>query len=197
MTNPSTYRFPLPQNPSFTEFIVCQGLLPHELDRIESLWDDGEGQQAEVSGGDENYVEELRKSAVIPLHPEEKHRWIFDRIGQLATQVNMQHYAFDTLGIDEPLQLAEYGVEDFFQWHLDFGPGESSNRKLSLTVQLSDPDNYEGGALQFMVNDKIIDAPRERGTIVIFPSFVLHRVEPVTKGKRRSLVGWISGPPYR
>ena len=66
-----------------------------------------------------------------------------------------------------------------------------------MTIQLSDADAYEGGDLQFMINNKIVNAPREKGTIIIFPSFVMHRVTPITKGTRQSIVGWVSGPPYR
>jgi PKHD-type hydroxylase len=80
---------------------------------------------------------------------------------------------------------------------MDFGTGELSNRKLSITVQLSDPDEYEGGELQFMVNQNIFTAPKDKGTAIIFPSFALHRVTPITKGSRKSIVGWISGAPYR
>jgi PKHD-type hydroxylase len=93
--------------------------------------------------------------------------------------------------------LAKYVEGDFFDWHLDFGPGESSKRKLSMTIQLSDPSEYEGGDLQFMINQNIVSASREKGIIVIFPSFILHRVTPITKGTRQSIVGWVSGPPYR
>lgn len=197
MIDDAIYRFPLPERPHFTEFVTDAGLLPHEVERIDALWKSEQQQRAGVSGGDEIYVEELRKSAVIPIMPETEHRWIFDRISALALQVNFERYAFDVLGIHEPLQLAEYSEGDFFQWHMDFGPGASSCRKLSLTVQLSDPDTYEGGDLQFMINDKQVDAPRDRGAVIVFPSFVLHRVTPVTSGRRRSIVGWISGVPYR
>jgi PKHD-type hydroxylase len=193
----STYRLPLPQNPAFLEFVTSEGLLPHELNQIDALWDNEKADRAQVSGSDETYNEKIRQTSVIPLLPEQGYSWIFDRVSALAVQANNERYAFDILGIDEPLQLAEYSKGDFFQWHMDFGPGESSCRKLSLTVQLSDPDTYEGGDLQFMINDKTVNAPRERGTVIIFPSFVLHRVTPVTRGKRRSIVGWISGTPYR
>lgn len=191
------YPFPLPQNPEFTEFVTCDGLLPHELDQIDSLWNHETKTRAEVSGGDSLYVEEIRRSSVIPVMPEEQYEWIFNRISTLASQANIEKYGFDILGLYEPLQMAEYGPDDYFQWHMDFGPGESSRRKLSLTVQLSDPDSYEGGNLQFLINNRTVDAPRDRGTVVIFPSFVLHRVTPVTSGRRRSIVGWISGVPYR
>ena len=90
-----------------------------------------------------------------------------------------------------------YGSEDHFDWHLDFGPGAISERKLSITVQLSDEDAYEGGDLEFMVNKEYVKAPREQGTVIVFPSFIMHRVTPVTKGTRESIVGWIAGPPFR
>ncbi|MGB0178111.1 MAG: 2OG-Fe(II) oxygenase, partial [Owenweeksia sp.] len=82
-------------------------------------------------------------------------------------------------------------------WHMDFGAGEISHRKLSMTVQLSDPADYEGGDLEFMINQKVVTAPRTRGTVIVFPSFILHRVTPVTKGVRHSVVGWVSGTPFR
>lgn len=97
----------------------------------------------------------------------------------------------------EELQLAKYSDRGFFDWHLDFGAGEISARKLSMTIQLSDPNDYEGGDLRFMINKEIVNAPKEKGTIIIFPSFIMHRVTPITKGTRQSIVGWVSGPPYR
>ncbi len=97
----------------------------------------------------------------------------------------------------EPLQLAEYESDEFFDWHLDFGAAEVSHRKLSVTVQLSDEDSYEGGDLQFRINNRIETAPRRKGTVIVFPSFILHRVTKVSSGKRNSIVAWLSGSPYR
>jgi PKHD-type hydroxylase len=91
------------------------------------------------------------------------------KMASLAIQTNIERYWFDLRGFHEELQLAKYVEGDFFDWHLDFGVGGFSSRKLSMTIQLSDPDEYEGGDLQFMVNQNIVTAPREKGTIVIFP----------------------------
>jgi PKHD-type hydroxylase len=69
---------------------------------------------------------------------------------------------------------------------------------LSISVQLSDPSEYEGGDLQFsLYGDRTVIAEKEQGTMVIFPSYMRHRVTPVTRGTRRSLVTWITGPPFR
>ena len=74
--------------------------------------------------------------------------------------------------------------------------GTNYHRKLSAVVQLSDPDEYVGGKLQFMINRDIIDAPMGKGTVIFFPSYLLHRVTKVEKGWRNSLVCWFHGPPF-
>jgi PKHD-type hydroxylase len=93
------------------------------------------------------------------------------------------------------LQVATYSVGEHYDWHIDLGPGKNSSRKLSLSLQLSDSSEYEGGELEFMnVKEK---TSREIGTLITFPAFLTHRVTPVTKGTRKSLVAWISGDSFR
>ena len=72
-----------------------------------------------------------------------------------------------------------------------------SHRKLSIIVQLSDEDEYEGGDINLKIGSRDLDLPKKKGGVIVFPSFILHRVLPVTKGSRKSLVSWISGPNYR
>lgn len=195
----TVYPFALPQKPYFVEYLSYDTLfLPHELDRIEARWNAGTSETATVAGSAEQKADEsLRKSSLVFLPPDPESHWIFSKLEMVAQQSNYERFGFDVTGFHELLQLAEYGEGDFFTWHMDFGPGMISHRKLSLTVQLSEADAYEGGDLQFMINDRIETAPRTRGSVVIFPSFVMHRVTPVTAGIRRSIVGWVSGPPYR
>ena len=194
----SLHTFQLPTLPNFVEFLYFStAILPHEIQRIDELWDQEMSMQASLSNGEEQHDEQLRKSSVMPLKPSPKTQWIFDRMSMIALQCNNERYGFNLNGFYEPFQLAEYGEGDFFDWHLDFGNGENSTRKLSISIQLSDPSTYEGGDLQFMINNKTVDAPRDKGTVIIFPSFIMHRVTPITKGKRRSIVAWVSGPPFR
>ncbi len=194
---PINYPFGLPLKHNFVEFVYFQGLfLPHEIQQIQGLWTEEATIKATVSGSEE-YKDDLRKSSVMWIDDRPQHKWIYDKLAGLAIKCNNERFWFDLLGFHEELQLARYVEGDFFDWHLDFGAGESSIRKLSMTIQLSDPADYDGGDLQFMVNQEIVTAPRERGTIVIFPSFIIHRVTPITRGKRESIVGWVSGPPYR
>ena len=74
--------------------------------------------------------------------------------------------------------------------------GTINYRKLSITVQLSDPSDYEGGDLQFLITREPVTAKREKGNAIVFPSFMIHQVKPVTKGVRYSLVCWCSGPAF-
>lgn len=191
------FPFQLPQLQHFVEFLYFQQVFAsHELTQINQLWQAHQSKPAQLEGG-VLQDDQLRKSSVVGLESNPETRWIFERMSMLVQQANQQRYHFDLRGIYEPLQLASYGEGDFFDWHLDFGVGASSVRKLSLSVQLSEPDEYEGGDLEFKINNKTVKAPRERGNVIIFPSFIMHRVSPITKGQRKSIVGWISGPPYR
>jgi predicted 2-oxoglutarate/Fe(II)-dependent dioxygenase YbiX len=180
----------------FREYVIYDGFLMHEADRIWAMWDAGGKEKARVSG-DKVYAETLRKSSVTFLNPSENSNWIYERITTLAMNCNAERYRFELNGLFEPLQMAEYQQGDFFDWHLDFGVGEVSHRKLSVTVQLSDENAYEGGDLQFMINNRVENAPRRKGSLIVFPSFIQHRVTKITAGKRSSIVGWLSGPPYR
>ena len=96
-----------------------------------------------------------------------------------------------------------YATENgHYTWHQDIGPGMLSKRKISITVQLSGPEEYEGGDLEVFTGGNykegdFIKSPKGMGTVFIFPSYLLHRVTPVTKGIRRSFVLWVGGSPYR
>ena len=97
----------------------------------------------------------------------------------------------------EKIQYAEYHDADqgFYDWHIDVTPTKS-RRKLSIVVQLSDPSEYDGGELQIQTGLlEPVTIGKTKGLAVVFPTYLLHRVTPVTRGVRRSLVCWIDGPP--
>lgn len=98
------------------------------------------------------------------------------------------------------IQYTEYHASEngHYDWHIDtFWTSECPfDRKLSLTLQLSDSDEYEGGDFEFMDVPNPSDI-RKKGTVLVFPSYLRHRVTPVTKGVRRSLVAWFEGPRWR
>lgn len=98
------------------------------------------------------------------------------------------------------MQVAWYGADSagHFDWHADIGDGPlARRRKLTIVAQLSDPADYDGGALELNPAGRPVEAPRGFGDAVLFPSFVLHRVAPVTRGARYSLTLWAHGAPFR
>ena len=142
-------------------------------------------------------VGRYRDSEVSWVRPGPETNWIFERTMGFVAQANQSSYRLELAGFTEPLQVAEYGPGQFYDWHLDFGNGRFSIRKLSFIVQLTDPADYEGGLIEVMCAREPLSAPTGQGTVIAFPSYVLHRVRAVTGGLRRSLVGWIGGPPFR
>lgn len=191
------YIFPNMELP-FSEYVYFDHMFQTaEIQHLMKQWSEQEADDAVMSSGSDNEKGQLRKSTVQFLDNDTTNRWVYDKLAMVVQQANMQSYGFDLQGFKEQLQLTRYSTGDHFQWHMDFGPREISHRKLSITVQLSDPADYEGGDLLFRANDKEIPAPRTQGTVVVFPSFVQHRVTPITKGVRRSIVGWAAGHPYR
>lgn len=140
----------------------------------------------------------VRRSHIVWLdHDAPDTAWIAARLTRLVAEVNREVFNFALTGFDEDIQLTEYRAEvaGFYDWHADIGGrGIPQSRKLSLTVQLSDPADYDGGALELNSRGEPEVAPCGRGTAIAFPSYVLHRVTPVTRGVRRSLVVWVHGP---
>lgn len=126
--------------------------------------------------------------------------WVLDAMITCVATANRNTFNFDLTDFGESPQVARYAAAgaDHFDWHADIGAGVwAAKRKLTIVVQLSDPTDYEGGTLQLRPDSTITDAPATRGTATIFPSFVLHRVTPVTKGTRWSLTLWAHGPAFR
>ena len=106
------------------------------------------------------------------------------------------HWSYDLF--DEPPQLnfLRYSKGDFFAWHLDVGGNGVAWRKISFSIQLSPPSDYDGGDLEIF-NSATTVANRSLGSVCLFPSFVPHRVTPVTRGTRFALAGWFCGPQFK
>jgi PKHD-type hydroxylase len=148
--------------------------------------------------------------------------WVAGFLWHYVQRANRENFLYDLRNIDgESLQYTRYGEGEFYGWHNDAGlatqykPQSVCNRaeglandfvnenielvrKLSFSLQLSDPDDYEGGNVQFLdESGNSYFAPRKRGTIVLFDSRTQHRVLKVTKGVRKSIVGWTVGPRWK
>jgi len=137
----------------------------------------------------------VRRSRIAWLTYRADTGWLYDKIWHTFQAVN-RWFDFNLLGLVDELQYATYESGDNFDWHLDTGGGQTSTRKISLSVQLSEGANYAGGDLEFS-GCSDLEPRRRRGTIIAFPSFLSHRVTPVTFGKRTSLVAWAHGPVFR
>ena len=114
-------------------------------------------------------------------------------------EANDKFFQFDLWGMTEGLQFTEYSAPDGqYDYHTD-SMYNSNIRKLSASIQLSNPNDYEGGDLRLYNQNETIDADaiRQQGTVVMFPSFIEHQAEKVTKGKRYSLAAWWDGPCWR
>lgn len=143
---------------------------------------------------------QIRRAEVAWLDDIPQAAWVLDRMMTVVAQANREGFSFDLTDFGESPQVARYGAErqGHFDWHSDIGAGNwAAKRKLTIVVQLSDPADYQGGTLELRPDSTIIEAPRNRGTATIFPSFVLHRVTPVTLGTRWSLTLWSHGPRFR
>lgn len=144
---------------------------------------------------------EIRDSDVWWLAPSTGTEWLFQRVEEIITQLNDKFFHL-ALSEFQGLQLTEYSGDraGHYGAHVDSGYSMSPTRrrKLSFSMQLSDPADYDGGELALYENSltpSII--PRAKGTIAVFRSHILHEVRPVTRGTRDSLVAWAEGPEVR
>lgn len=149
----------------------------------------------------EDDISPIRESKVSWMGLNENTGWIYDRLAFIARQLNGQFYKFDLYGFSEDLQYTVYNGEavGHYTWHLDSGSSNNGNapRKLSMVLQLTDPEEYEGGDLELFTSANPTQVTKKRGLVAAFPSYMLHRVSPVTTGIRKTLVVWICGPSFK
>lgn len=141
------------------------------------------------------------------IHPEEWNKWLYDLLFPLVEESNSKYYHFDIDIVTDPIHYVIYPSPTSLQsndgghleWHMDIGDYEVNRRKLALTVELSNPEDYEGGDFEILFGGakEPVRFPRNKGDVFIFPTFLMHRVTPITKGERRALVFWVGGRPFR
>jgi len=179
-------------------------------------------EDSKVGGGNYGTLDRSKRNARNAWIPTT--HWVAGFVWHYVQRANRENFLYDLTNVDgESLQYTVYGEGEYYGWHNDSGlathykPVSSGNRghgeelfqdfvnencekvrKLSFSLLLSDPDTYEGGNLQFLDEaGKSYFAPRKRGTIVLFDSRTQHRVQKVTKGVRKSIVGWVVGNRWR
>jgi len=119
-------------------------------------------------------------------------------LNNFIQKANENHFGFNDIRVTEQAQFTEYPEGGFYDWHMDCNinmEDEPPVRKISMTLLLNDPSEFEGGDLELMAPGKF--AKLKQGHAIIFASFLNHRVNKVIRGVRQSLVVWFGGKPFR
>ena len=155
-------------------------------------------EQAKVGGGKDGQYDTKKRVTTISWIPFAKMPEMYKTIENQLSIVNLNHMMFDNVRLTEPAQFTEYPKGGFYDWHMDLdvlGLHEPPVRKISMTCLLSNPSEFTGGELEFMEKNKIPNL--KQGQAIFFASFLRHRVAPIKKGIRRSLVMWFGGQPFK
>lgn len=182
-----------------------------ELDKMCTYFSTFDLKKAKISGQGEQVVPKIRSSDIKfhMFNPQNNDtNWIFMKLNNIIDNLNNQYFNYNLNGYDK-IQYGEYKSEDSgkYNFHIDMNiripqnlDDDSCFRKLSLTLLLNEPGvDFEGGDFEFMFSDNVEKVPEDKlkkGTVILFPSFLLHRVKSVTKGTRKSLVVWVTGPKF-
>ena len=190
---------------------ICDDIIEYGKSKQEQIALTGDYDPEKVSEDDIKDVSKKRKSNIVWMND----RWIYNEIHPYIHTANKNagwNFQWD---FSESCQFTKYKLDQFYDWHCDSWskpynrPEEPDRhgkiRKLSVTISLSDENDYEGGDFEFDFrnDDKGSNQPqlckeiRPKGSLVVFPGFVWHRVCPVKKGSRYSLVIWNLGWPYK
>jgi PKHD-type hydroxylase len=173
------------------------GFTSEEVDKIKKSCGLIPEQKATVMTAEN--LEEHRQSEIRWVPQNDKFDWIYQKLGEMTWEANSNMWGFDLHTMDEMIQYTIYREgAGYYNYHLDIGDQwPYSTRKVSITVQLSDESEYEGGEFEILSGTNPQTLPKGKGVVLAFPSYLLHRVTPVTKGVRESLVLWIGGNNYR
>jgi len=140
---------------------------------------------------------EVRSSRVAWLSDNKD---ILDMLFEYVEEANQNHFKTHVYKKAD-IQYTEYHASEggHYNWHhdIDWVRNDGLDRKLSVTVQLSEPHEYEGGNFEFSEVESPNSQSRAKGTVLVFPSYLSHRVMPVTRGIRKSLVAWFEGPTWQ
>jgi len=149
------------------------------------------------TAGSYSHSEHARHSRIRWLPVNDDTNWIYQRISETVLDLNSVYFQFDLDSIED-IQYTEYAQSYAGKFDLHSDDGVNVTRKLSFTLQLSDPADYEGCDVElYRFGPDEIRLSKSQGTLSIFPSHILHKVTPITKGTRKCLVGWFHGPKWK
>ena len=146
----------------------------------------------------DNKTKDVRDSKISWLYSSDNIDWVFRRVTDITLNLNKRFFKFNLFGINEGFQFTNYKAPSGkYGKHIDRAINIPV-RKLSISIQLTNPKKYEGGELKLYNGKKegsVMD--KEQGTLIIFPSYILHEITPITKGERDSLVTWVTGKQFK
>lgn len=188
--------------PPMEPFVIWGGAFTSdECEQIKAVGELCEFTKASVGEGAPIHDEEIRDTDIVWIEPHADNHWIFERMNELVAKINFDKFQLDLDRFDG-FQYSKYKVDGHYDWHTDvmLAPKNGLFRKLSLTVMLTEPDEYEGGEFMFNLNGdqaKADSAKVKKGDLVCFYSNIPHKVAPVTAGERITLVTWALGSKMR
>lgn len=147
-------------------------------------------------------IDKIRKTKINFISLREDTLEIYSKLSDVIAEVNNRFFHLDITGLYENIQIGLYTSKhkDHYDWHMDhnFETYNKVPRKLSMVLLLNDPSEFEGGELQLQGPlNEVLNLELKKGRAWFFPSWMLHRVAPVTKGERKSLVIWAGGPAFK
>lgn len=198
------YHFPIPKYIPQVESCIAWGkaFSKEECDAIVEECELQEFKKGRVGGtGDGELNEEVRDSDIVWIYPTNTNEWIFHRMASLAGRINFDKFQLD-IDCFDGFQYSKYKTEGHYEWHTDIVEQPRNpqlHRKLSFSLMLTEPSEYEGGELLINLtgdSSKSKNLKCEKGDLIMFYSYLPHKVSPVTKGQRISLVTWAMGPKF-
>ena len=195
------------------QFVVYREnfLTKEECTKLRDTLDTDELVDASLAG---NYTENLvNKNVRRTLNTIFQDENLSKKLDIAIRVANKQYFNYDINSIDT-IRFLKYGDGSNYTWHTDIGAKETSLRKLTAIIQLSDENEYDGGVLEFGITNStdcqctdkqhcteecsggLLKANKSQGTLIIFPSFLSHRVTPITNGFRYSIVTWMEGDTF-
>lgn len=184
---------------TFSQFCIVNGAFSsEEVDKILDIEDLQQFEKGRISNN--KVISEMRDSDVMWITPQMSGaEWLFHKFSNLTSMVNYDHFMLDISHFDA-FQYTKYNSKNkqHYTWHIDSGGLYSNNseRRISASIMLTDPNDYEGGEFHAIVNGQVdnpVVVKPERGDVIFFSSWTPHKVAPVTSGIRKSLVVWVLG----
>jgi PKHD-type hydroxylase len=177
---------------------INNALTPSEIKDIQQIVSTLKLEKTTIGGEIRSDIHSANR-AVIPYQTETL--WIYGRLYDLVLLANTEGYRFDPLDFVEPMIYYEYDANDFYKWHTDIANiPPFSSRKLGVTVLINDSDDYRGGQIEFAMTpepETFFVTPRSAGTIIIYPTYMPYRIQPITSGKKTFINFFLGGTSFK